>query len=168
MPRLSPHAASGLNHGGGDPLLLTRSWGGRMANVNKVILIGNLTRDVELKSTPKGTQVAVGSLAINRSYKTDQGEKREETTFVDVEFWGRVAEIVAEYVKKGNPLYVEGRLKQESWEDKETGKKRARLKVVAENIQLLGSRSKPTESAPEPEEPGAASRPPVADDDIPF
>ena len=150
-----------------------------MANVNKVILVGNLTRDVELKFTPKGTQVAVGSLAINRSYKTDQGEKREETTYVDVEFWGRVAEIVAEYVKKGNPLYVEGRLKQESWEDKETGKKRARLKVVAENIQLLGSRAKPfaksfaksteSESASESEESGPVSRPlgPV-DDDIPF
>jgi len=146
-----------------------------MANVNKVILIGNLTRDVELKSTPKGTAVASCSLAINRSYKTDQGEKREETTYVDVEFWGRVAEIVAEYVKKGNPLYVEGRLKQESWDDKETGKKRARLKVVAENIQLLGSRAKPStkpadsESASESEESGPVSRPlgPV-DDDIPF
>jgi single-strand DNA-binding protein len=146
-----------------------------MANVNKVILIGNLTRDVELKSTPKGTAVASGSLAINRSYKTDQGEKREETTYVDVEFWGRVAEIVAEYVKKGNPLYVEGRLRQESWEDKETGKKRARLKVVAENIQLLGSRNKPaakpaeSESDGAPEESGPMSRQvgPL-DEDCPF
>jgi single-strand DNA-binding protein len=124
---------------------------GGMANVNKVILIGNLTRNVEVKFTSKGTAVASASLAINRSYKTDQGEKREETTFVDVDFWGRVAEIVAEYAKKGDPLYVEGRLKQESWEEKETGKKRTRLKIVGENIQLLGSRSKAPSPAPQAE-----------------
>jgi single-strand DNA-binding protein len=143
-----------------------------MANVNKVILIGNLTRDVELKYTPKGTAVAAGSLAINRSYKAESGEKREETTYVDVEFWGRVAEIVSEYVRKGNPLYVEGRLKQESWEDKETGKKRTKMKVVGENIQLMGSGSKGAKTAAS----GASERPAAraaseeepVDDDIPF
>ena len=104
-----------------------------MANVNKVILIGNVTRDVEVKFTPKGTAVAGITLAVNRNYKTDSGEKREEVTFVDVELWGRVAEIAGEYVRKGNPLYVEGRLKQDSWEDKDSGQKRTKLKVVAEN-----------------------------------
>ena len=137
-----------------------------MANVNKVILIGNVTRDIELKHTTKGTAVASASLALNRSYKTEQGEKHEETTFVDVEFWGRVAEVVSEYVKKGSPLYVEGRLKQETWEDKESGGKRQRIKVVAENIQLLGSRGqKKTESV----ESAEVTRPlSSADDDIPF
>jgi single-strand DNA-binding protein len=122
-----------------------------MANVNKVILIGNVTRDVEVKTTPKGTAVAGITLAVNRNYKTDSGEKREEVTFVDVELWGRVAEIAGQYVKKGNPLYVEGRLKQDSWEDKDSGQKRTKLKVVAENIQLLGSRpgaAKATEARP--------------------
>lgn len=137
-----------------------------MANVNKVILIGNVTRDIELKHTTKGTAVASASLALNRSFKTEQGEKHDETTFVDVEFWGRVAEVVSEYVKKGSPLYVEGRLKQETWEDKESGGKRQRIKVVAENIQLLGGqkKSEPVESAE-----AVAPRPlSSADDDIPF
>ena len=121
-----------------------------MANVNKVILIGNVTRDVEVKSTPRGSAVAGITLAVNRSYKTDSGEKREEVTFVDVELWGRVAEIAGEYVKKGNPLYVEGRLKQDSWEDKDSGQKRTKLKVVAENIQLLGARQGAAKATPPP------------------
>jgi len=132
-----------------------------MANVNKVILIGNVTRDVEVKFTSKGTAVAGITLAVNRNYKTDSGEKREEVTFVDVELWGRVAEIAGEYVKKGNPLYVEGRLKQDSWEDKESGQKRTKLKVVAENIQLLGSRQGAVRAATEERPVEAAS--PTAD-----
>lgn len=142
-----------------------------MANVNKVILIGNVTRSIEVKFTPKGTAVAATSLAINRTYKDDSGQKHEEATFVDVELWGRLAEIAGEYVKKGNPLYIEGRLKQESWEEKETGKKRTRLKVVAESLQLLGARpTKPAAEKPESEEPAPPiERPaPAADDDIPF
>ena len=135
-----------------------------MANVNKVILIGNVTRDVEVKSTPKGTAVAGITLAVNRSYKTDSGEKREEVTFVDVELWGRVAEIAGEYVKKGNPLYVEGRLKQDSWEDKDSGQKRTKLKVVAENIQLLGSRQGAAKVATEERPVEAASAMPTAGD----
>jgi len=140
-----------------------------MANVNKVILIGNVTRDIERKHTAKGTAVASASLALNRSFKTEQGEKHEETTFVDVEFWGRSAEVVSEYVKKGSPLYVEGRLKQETWEDKETGSKRQRIKVVAENIQLLGSRGgqKKSESGESAEEPVSRTLS-SSDDDIPF
>ena len=110
-----------------------------MANVNKVILIGNLTRDPELKTTPKGTAVCQISLAINRKYKVGE-EQKEETTFVDVELWGRLAEIAGDYAKKGNPLYIEGRLKQDSWDDKETGKKRTKMLVVGENLQLLGGK----------------------------
>jgi len=143
-----------------------------MANVNKVILIGNVTRDVEVKATPKGTAVAGITLAVNRSYKADSGEKREEVTFVDVELWGRVAEIAGEYVKKGNPLYVEGRLKQDSWEDKDSGQKRTKLKVVAENIQLLGSRQCAAKAATEERPVEAASESPRVveqeSDDIPF
>ncbi|MEQ1862934.1 MAG: single-stranded DNA-binding protein [Chthoniobacteraceae bacterium] len=111
-----------------------------MASFNKVMLIGNLTRDPEMKYTPKGTAIAEIGLAVNRSYTTEGGEKREEVTFVDVTLWGRVAEIVGEYCKKGRPLFVEGRLQLDSWDDKATGQKRSKLKVIGENIQLLGSR----------------------------
>jgi len=111
-----------------------------MANVNKVILNGNVTRDPEVKFTPKGSAVTDVGLAINRTYSLDNGEKREETTYVDVELWGRLAEIAGEYAKKGRPVYIEGRLKIDSWEDKQTGQKRSRLRVVGENLQLLGTR----------------------------
>jgi len=111
-----------------------------MASFNKVILMGNLTRDPEIKYTPKGTAIADIGLAVNRAYTTEGGEKREEVTFVDVTLWGRVAEIVGEYCKKGRPLFVEGRLQLDSWDDKQTGQKRSKLKVIGENIQLLGSR----------------------------
>ena len=111
-----------------------------MASFNKVMIIGNLTRDPEIKYTPKGTAIADIGLAVNRNYTTDSGEKREEVTFIDVTLWGRVAEIVGEYCKKGRPLFVEGRLQLDTWDDKATGQKRSKLKVVGENIQLLGSR----------------------------
>src|ERR1700678_1732744 len=111
-----------------------------MANLNKVMLIGNLTRDPEIKYTPKGTAIADIGLAVNRNYTTESGEKREEVTFIDVTLWGRVAEIVGEYCKKGRPLFVEGRLQLDTWDDKQTGQKRSKLKVVGDNIQLLGSR----------------------------
>ena len=111
-----------------------------MASVNKVMLIGNLTRDPEIKYTPKGTAIADIALAVNRTYSTESGEKREEVTFIDVTLWGRVAEIVGEYCKKGRPLFVEGRLQLDTWDDKATGQKRSKLKVVGENIQLLNSR----------------------------
>lgn len=111
-----------------------------MASANKVILMGNLTRDPEIRYTPKGSAVADIALAINRYYTTDSGERREETTFVDITLWGRTAEICGQYCKKGRPLYVEGRLQMDSWDDKATGQKRSKLKVVADNIQLLGGR----------------------------
>ncbi len=111
-----------------------------MANLNKVMLIGNLTRDPEIKYTPKGTAIAAFGLAVNRNYTTETGEKREEVTFVDLEAYGRVAEIIGEYCKKGKPLFVEGRLKLDTWDDKTSGQKRSKTKVVVENIQLLGGR----------------------------
>ena len=111
-----------------------------MASFNRVMLMGNLTRDPEIKYTPKGTAIADIGLAVNRVYTTEGGEKREEVTFIDVTLWGRVAEIVGEYCKKGRPLFVEGRLQLDQWDDKQTGQKRSKLKVVGENIQLLGSR----------------------------
>lgn len=149
-----------------------------MANVNKVILLGNLTRDPEVKYTPKGTAVCDISLAINRTTGGKDGtEKKEEVTFVDITLWGRVAEVAGEYCKKGNPLYVEGRLATESWDDKETGKKRSKMKVIGENIQLLGGKrdSAPAGDQEETrpvERPTLSTRPaPVRtepDDDIPF
>lgn len=110
-----------------------------MANLNKVMLIGNLTRDPEIKYTPKGNAVADIGLAINRNYTLDSGEKREETTFVDVVLWGRLAEIAGEYLKKGRPVFIEGRLQLDTWDDKQTGQKRSKMRVVGESMQLLGS-----------------------------
>ena len=109
-----------------------------MASYNKVMLLGNLTRDPEVKYTPKGSAVADIGLAVNRTYTTDGGEKREEVTFVDVTMWGRQAEIAGEYLKKGRPLFVEGRLQLDTWDDKQTGQKRSKLRVVCENFQMLG------------------------------
>jgi single-strand DNA-binding protein len=111
-----------------------------MASFNKVILLGNLTRDPEVRYTPKGSAVADLGIAVNRVYTTDSGEKREETTFVDVTFWGRTAEVAGEYLKKGRPVFVEGRLQLDSWEDKTSGQKRSKLKVIGETMQLLGGR----------------------------
>ncbi len=111
-----------------------------MASLNKVILIGNLTRDPELRYTPSGQAVTDIGLALNRVYAVDGGEKREEVTFVDITLWGRTAEVVAKYYKKGRPLCVEGRLQTDAWEDKQTGQKRSKLKVVGEGVQLLGGK----------------------------
>ena len=111
-----------------------------MASFNKVILMGNLTRDPEVRYTPKGSAVTDIGLAVNRVYSTDNGEKREETTFVDVTLWGRTAEIAGEYLKKGRPVLIEGRLQLDSWDDKQSGQKRSKLKVIGESMQLLGGR----------------------------
>jgi len=111
-----------------------------MANVNKVILIGNITRDPEVRHTPKGTAVTDLGIAVNRVYSSEQGDKREETTFVDVTLWGRQAELAGEYLTKGRPVYIEGRLQMDSWEDKASGQKRSKLKVVGETMQFLGGR----------------------------
>jgi single-strand DNA-binding protein len=158
-----------------------------MASVNKVILIGNVTRDPEVKFTPKGTAVTDIGLAVNRTYTLDSGEKREEATFVDVAFWGRQAETIGEYVKKGRSIYVEGRLQLDTWDDKQTGQKRSKLRVVGENFQFLGARpggsgsgegeshyepreareSRPAQH-PQPQRPSAPPPSDQPDDDIPF
>ena len=151
-----------------------------MANFNKVILAGNLTRDPELRYTPKGTAVARITLAINRTYGGGEGggEKKEEVSFVDVDVWGRQAEVISQYMKKGRPLLVEGRLKQDTWEDKNTKQKQSKLKVVLESFSFLdsgnrggdggssGASARPAPSnAPAPEAPDSE---PPQDDDVPF
>ena len=146
-----------------------------MASFNKVILVGNLTRDPELRYTPKGVAIAKVGLAINRFWTTETGEKKEEVTFVDVDVFGRTAENVGQYMRKGRPILVEGRLRLDQWDDKQTGQKRSRLGVVAESVQFLGSptggesgsapASRPAAaSAPAPE--GGDAEPPQ--DDVPF
>lgn len=109
-----------------------------MPALNKVLLMGNLTRDPELRVTPKGTSICQFSLAINRQFKMESGETREEVTYIDIEAWGKQGETIAKYVTKGRPLYVEGRLRLDQWEDKNTKEKRSRMKVVLEQFQFLG------------------------------
>ncbi len=110
-----------------------------MASFNKVLLLGNLTRDPEVRYTPKGSAVADLGLAVNRQYTLENGEKREEVTFVDVTLWGRTAEVAGEYLKKGRPVFIEGRLQLDTWDDKQSGQKRSKLKVIGEMMQMLGS-----------------------------
>lgn len=112
-----------------------------MSSLNRVMLIGNLTRDPEIRTTPKGVSVADLGLAINRNYTTESGEKREDVTFVDVVVWGKVAENAGRYLSKGRPIFVEGRLQLDTWQDKESGQNRQRLRVVAERLQFLGAPS---------------------------
>ncbi|MFY9345205.1 MAG: single-stranded DNA-binding protein, partial [Planctomycetota bacterium] len=109
-----------------------------MANFNKVLLLGNLTRDVEMRHTQNGQALAKFGLAINRKWKSDSGEMKESTCFVDCTAWGRSAEVLSQYVRKGSPLFVEGRLEYSTWEDKNGGGKRSKLDVTVENFQLLG------------------------------
>ena len=133
-----------------------------MANFNKVIIAGNLTRDPELRYTPKGTAIARLGMALNRSWKTETGETRDEVTFVDVDAFGRQAEVIAQYVKKGRPLLVEGRLKLDTWEDKNTHQKQSKLRVVLEGFSFLDSKGGDA-AAPGAEAPRArAATSPVA------
>ena len=112
-----------------------------MANLNKVMIIGNLVADPDVRTTPRGNSVTELRLAVNRvSSGPNEGERREETTFLDVTCWGRTAEIAGQYLAKGRPVFIEGRLQQDVWEDKQTGQKRSKIRIVAENMQLLGSR----------------------------
>jgi single-strand DNA-binding protein len=153
-----------------------------MASLNKVFLIGNLTRDPELRYTPQGTAVASFGLASNRRWKSSDGQDKEETLFVDITAFGRQAEIVSEYMSKGRPIFVEGRLKLDQWQDKESGAKRSKLTVIVESFQFLGGgpgasgasgesgegrrqpRAKPEARQESQEDAGAAP----ADNDIPF
>ncbi len=142
-------------------------------SVNKVFLMGNLTRDIELKHTPSDQSVATIGLAVNRTYKSREGEKREETTFVDCEAWGRTAEVMSQYLTKGRPVFIEGRLKLDQWDDRDTGKKRSKLLVVIENFQFVDSRGgggggQPAQAGAAAEHGGGSDHPPVAESDIPF
>ena len=158
-----------------------------MASFNKVILVGNLTRDPELRYTPKGLAIAKIGVAVNRVWTNEAGEKKEEVTFVDVDVFGRTAENVGQYMRKGRPILIEGRLRLDQWDDKQTGQKKSRLGVVAETVQFLGSPTgappaagdggapapRPPRPAPTPSAPAPAPEPPDADgppesDDVPF
>ena len=153
-------------------------------SVNKVILIGNLGKDPEVKFTPSGTAVAKFSLATNERYKDKSGEWQDRTEWHNIVAWQRLAEIVGEYVKKGNKLYIEGRLQTSSWEDKQSGEKKYRTEIIAHDLVLLGGRggeadhdgggsrsrgaaagSSQANAAPEPEPSEGA---PITDEDIPF
>jgi single-strand DNA-binding protein len=147
-----------------------------MANFNKVLLMGNLTRDPELRYTPKGTAVATIGVAVNRRWKDESGQQREETTFVDVDAFGRQAENIGQYFKKGRPIFIEGRLRYQTWEDKQSGQKRSKLTVTLENFQFVDSQRSadagggpapsPQRNAPAAESVG--DTPPPEDDDVPF
>ena len=153
-----------------------------MANFNKVILAGNLTRDPELRYLPKGTAVVKIGMAINRTWKSETGESKEEVTFVDVEAFGRQAETIAQYMRKGRPFLVEGRLKLDTWEDKTTQKKQSKLKVVLESFSFIDSKGADggaSAGGETPRRPAAAAAPkatesaeaesmPPEDDDVPF
>lgn len=153
---------------------------------NRVFLLGNLTRDVELRAVGGGgNQVANLGIAVNRSYTTQSGEKREEVTFIDCEAWGKTAEIMAKYLGKGRPVFIEGRLKLDQWDDKETGKKQSKLRVVIENFQFVDSKggvgggggggggpeadySDRPQVSTRPASRAPASSAPIGEDDIPF
>jgi single-strand DNA-binding protein len=153
-----------------------------MAYLNKVFLIGNLTRDPELRVTPKGTAICQFGIAVNRQFKDESGATRDETTFVDIEAWGKQGELVSKYLSKGSLAMVEGRLKLDQWEDKTTGQKRNKMKVVLDNVQFLSTRSGggggPSASAPEgdssapaaprPARPAAPAAQEAPDEDVPF
>jgi single-strand DNA-binding protein len=153
-----------------------------MASFNKVILMGNLTRDPELRYTPKGTAIAKIGLAVNRIWTNEAGEKKEDVTFIDVDVFGRTAENVGQYMRKGRPILVEGRLKLDQWDDKQSGQKRSKLGVVAETVQFLGGAPTAGEGgapAPRAARPAATSAPapatepiegdgPPESDDVPF
>ena len=109
-----------------------------MASYNKVLLMGNLTRDPEMRYTPSGMALCRLGLAVNRVFTDKNNQRREEVTFVDIDVWGRQAEIAQQYLSKGRPVFVEGRLKLDQWDDKQTGQKRSKLSVVGDRIQFIG------------------------------
>lgn len=138
-----------------------------MSKLNKVFLMGNLTRDPELKYTPSGTAVASFGIAINRSWQGADGEKKEDVCYVDITMFGKRAEVIDQYFKKGHPIFVEGRLQFQQWETKD-GQKRNALKVVAEDFQFIGGKANSSGSgqASEPTFPGAGND--VNEEEIPF
>lgn len=143
-----------------------------MASFNKVILIGNLTREPELKFLPKGTAICNISLAVNRRWKNEMGEEKEDVYFADCKSFGKQAEVLAQYVKKGHPLMIEGRLSREEWDDKQTGAKRSATRIIIEQFQFLRGKDDGGEPA-QRRQPAATAAAPAAkhdldDDDVPF
>ncbi|MSU32492.1 MAG: single-stranded DNA-binding protein [Pedosphaera sp.] len=159
-----------------------------MASFNKVILAGNLTRDPELRYTPKGTAIAKLALAMNRRWTGEDGQTKEEVTYVDIDAFGKQAETISQYLRKGGGLLLEGRLKLDQWDDKQTGQKRSRLGVVLEQFTFLGtgkpegaaltgvpgapvprpSTNRPTSATRQESSTGESDGPPTEDDDVPF
>ena len=146
-----------------------------MASFNKVILMGNLTRDPELRYTPKGTAVAKLGLAVNRSWRNAEGQQQDETTFVDVDAFGKQAETLGQYMQKGRPILIEGRLKLDQWEDKNTGQNRSKLGVILEKFSFVGGGNQNggnTTPSPATAPPPTSEVPPFedgpSDDDVPF
>jgi single-strand DNA-binding protein len=139
-----------------------------MASFNKVILIGNLTRDVELKYLPKGTAVCNLSLAVNRRWKNEAGEEKEDVYFAECKAFGKQAETIAQYVKKGHPLMIEGRLTREEWDDKKTGDKRSTTRIMIETFQFLKGRDEGAAPAPRQSTAPTAPKPDLDADDLPF
>lgn len=150
-----------------------------MSSFNKVFLMGNLTRDPSLKHLPSQTAVAEFGLAINRRYKTASGEEREEVTFVDCTAFGRTGEVINQYFTKGKPIFVEGRIKYDTWDDKQGGGRRSKLTVVVEHFQFVGGRDgggegqhvdrgSSQERRPTPAQVAAFEEDRFEDDDIPF
>ena len=132
-----------------------------MASFNKVILAGNLTRDPELRYTPKGTAIAKLSMAMNRKWTGEDGQTREEVTYVDIDAFGKQAEVISQYLRKGGGLLAEGRLKLDQWDDKQTGQKRSRLGVVLESFTFIGGRPDGSGGG------GAGPMPPPASGSVP-
>ena len=112
-----------------------------MASLNKVMIIGNLTRDPEVRYTPKGSAVCDMAIAVNRRYVTDSGERQEEVTYLDIVLWNKQAELAGQYLAKGRAVFIEGRLQMDTWEDKASGQKRSKIRIVCENMQFLDSKS---------------------------
>jgi single-strand DNA-binding protein len=160
-----------------------------MASFNKVILMGNLTRDPELRYTPKGMAIAKFGIAVNRVWKDEAGASKEEVTFVDIDAFGRQAETIGQYLKKGRPILIEGRLRLDTWDDKQTNQKRSKLGIVLESFQFVDSGNKQadetgstaaptsrppshtTHAAPAPQAPPSSPSPsdlPQEEDDVPF
>ncbi len=148
-----------------------------MPNYNKVILMGNLTRDPEVRYTSSGTAIAKLGIAVNRYWRNQEGQQQEETTFVDVDAFGKQAETIGQYLKKGRPIMVEGRLKLDQWDDKQTGQKRSKMGVTLENFQFLDSRSEGGDGGGSPSGTQSSGGSPsgtqggggfAEDDDVPF
>ena len=154
-----------------------------MASFNKVILAGNLTRDPELRYTPAGKAIAKFGLAVSRTWTNDAGEKKEDVLFVDVDAFARQAEVISQYFKKGRPILVEGRLKLDTWDDKQSGQKRSKHGIVLESFSFIDSgagrggeggegapatapRPRPVQAAAAPA--GDDAPPPPSEDDVPF